>query len=145
MYDFDYLKERPETREVTETRMGITKAQNVLYDVEKTMERIANQPYNPLGIDIVAGACRRKCKAEATILIANARLKELREEEKNMYDSTAPVIDNILIPKLESVMKDIDTMLGVLDNTKNPILQNFEDKLENIKEVLEGGMPEDWI
>lgn len=62
-----------------------------------------------------------------------------------MYDSTDPVIDNILIPKLESVMKDIDTMLGVLDNTKNPILQNFEDNLENIKEVLEGGMPEDWI
>lgn len=124
MYNFDYLKERPETRAVTETRMEITKAQNVL---------------------IVAGACGRKCKAVSTILLANARLKDLREEEKNMYDSTDPIIDHILIPKLESVMKDIDTMICVLDNTKNPILQNFEDNLENIKEVLEGGMPEDWI
>lgn len=145
MYNFDYLKERPETRTVTETRMEITKAQNVLHEVKNKLERIANQPYNPLGIDIVARACRDNSKAESTILIANARLKELREKEKNMYDASDQIIDNILIPKLESIMKDIDTMLGVLDNTKNPILQNFEDNLENIKEVLEGGMPEDWI
>lgn len=75
MYDFDYLKERPETRAVTEARMEITKAENVSYTADKKIALMENKPYNKLGVDIVASACKEKCEAESKILVGKARIR----------------------------------------------------------------------